>query len=194
MQPLTTADIVDIARYEAERPEFRSKVIELKRHRRVPVGDIVTLVFENRDTVRFQVQEMMRAERIVREDRIQEEVDVYNELIPGPGKLSATVFIEVTDRQNLRLFLDKLIGIDKGETTFLVIGQHRIAAEYEGGHSKEERISAVHYATFTLDAGQAAALAPGGPPAKLVIDHPNYHEEAILSDDVRASLAADLMD
>lgn len=194
MQPLTTEDIVDIARYEKERPEFRAKVIELKKHRRVPVGDLVTFVFENRDTVRFQIQEMVRAERIVVEDRIKEEVDIYNELIPGHNKLSATVFIEVTDKENLRPFLDKMIGIDKGNTTFLVIGDDRVEAEYEGGHSKEERISAVHYATFDLTPDQAEALAPGGPPVKLVLDHPNYHEEATLSDDVRESLAADLTD
>jgi hypothetical protein len=103
------------------------------------------------------------------------------------------VFIEVTEKEDLRPFLDQLIGIDKGETTFLVIGEDRIPAEYEGGHSKEERISAVHYCTFDLTAEQAKALAPGGPPAKIVIDHPNYHEEATLPDDVRESLASDLL-
>ena len=194
MQPLTAADIVDIARYEAERPQFRAKVIEIKKHRRVPVGDRMTFLFENRDTVRFQIQEMMRAERIVIEDRIREEVDSYNELIPGPRQLSATAFIEITDKHNLRPFLDQLIGIDRRGTTFIAIGDGRVEGEYEGGHGNEARIGAVHYVTFDLTPEQARAIAPGGPPVKLVVGHPNYHHETVLSDDVRASLAGDLSD
>ena len=194
MKPLTTADIVDIAQYERERPQYRPHMTELKKHRRVQVGPIVTLVFENRDTVRFQIQEMMRAERIVMDDRIREEVDTYNDLIPVVGQLSATLLIEITDQANLRTILDTMIGIDHGETTFLVIGDERITAEYEGGHSKEARVSAVHYLTFDLTPEQTSAIGPGGPEVSLLIEHPNYHEQRVLPDDVRASLATDLVD
>jgi hypothetical protein len=192
VKPLTTDDIVDIAQYERERPDFRKSVIELKRHRRVEVGELVTFVFENRDTIRFQIQEIMRAERIVMDERIAEEVAVYNELIPADNQLSATVLIEITDQEHLKQILDRLIGIDRGGTTFLVIGDERIEADYEGGHSNEVQVSAVHFATFNLTPAQAQALGPGGPPASIVIDHPNYQAERVLEDDVRASLAADL--
>ena len=194
MKQLTTADIADIAQYERERPEYRPHITELKKHRRVQVGEIVTFVFENRDTVRFQIQEMMRAERIVRDDRIQEEINIYNELIPSVGQLSATGLIEITDQANLRTILDSIIGLDRGGTTFLVIGDDRIEAVYEGGKSNEVRISAVHYVTFDLTPAQSKALAPGGPQVSLVIEHPNYHAQQVLPDDIRASLAADFLD
>jgi hypothetical protein len=194
MKPLTTADIVDIAQYERERPTYRPHMTRLKKSRRVQIGDIVTFVFENRDTVRFQIQEMMRAERIVMDDRIREEVDTYNQLIPAPGQLSATGLIEITDQANLRTILDTMIGLDRGGTTFLVIGDDRVEAVYEGGQSNEVRISAVHYLTFDLTPEQSKAIAPGGPQVSIVIEHPNYHAEQILPDDVRASLATDLID
>jgi hypothetical protein len=84
MKPLAVEDIKNLHEYELERPVFRQRVIEVKKKRRIPLGPLMTLVFENRDTVRFQVQEMVRIERIARPDRVQEEVDVYNELLPGP--------------------------------------------------------------------------------------------------------------
>jgi hypothetical protein len=194
MKPLTTEDIVDIAQYERERPEYRPHMTELKKHRRVQIGPIVTFVFENRDTVRFQIQEMMRAERIVMDDRIREEVDIYNELIPAPGQLSATGLIEITDQAHLREILDTMIGLDRGGTTFLAIGDERVEAVYEGGQSNEVRISAVHYLTFDLTPAQAKAIAPGGPQVSIVIDHPNYQAEQVLPDDIRESLATDLID
>jgi hypothetical protein len=194
MKPLTTADIADIAQYERERPEYRPHMTELKKHRRVQVGDMVTFVFENRDTVKFQIQEIMRAERIVKDDRIQEEVDTYNELIPGVGQLSATGLIEIKDQANLRTTLDTMVGLDHGGTTFLVIGDDRVEAVYEGGQSNEVRISAVHYVTFDLTRAQSEAIAPGGLEVSLVIEHPNYQAQQVLPDDVRLSLAADFVD
>jgi hypothetical protein len=144
-------------------------------------------------TLRFQIQEIMRAERIVVEDRIQEEVDTYNELVPVARQLSATLLIEITDQEHLREILDRLIGIDQGETTFLDIGGERLPAVFEGGRSNEARVSAVHYVTFDLTASQAAGLAPGGPAVSMVVEHPNYRAEQRLSDEIRASLAADLV-
>lgn len=192
MRPIDQRDIVDIARYEMERPAFRSRIIALKKHRRVQVGELITLVFENRDTVRFQVQEMMRAERIVTPERIQEEIDTYNQLIPGPNTLSATLLVEITDQERLRETLDRFIGIDHGGTTFLVIGGERIEAEYEGGRSKEDRISAVHYVTFALTAGQAEAFTSVETPASIEVLHGSYAASAPVPPSVRASLAEDL--
>lgn len=192
MNPLTAADIVDIAQYERERPEFRTRVIEMKKPRRIQVGHLMTFIFENCDTVRFQIQEMMRAERIVVDDRIQEEIDTYNTLVPGANQLIATLLIEVTDQARLREILDRFIGVDHGGTTFLEIGDERAEGEYEGGRSKENRISAVHYVTFDLTPGQVKALSSGNVPVALSVSHGDYAERTVLSDATRASLAADL--
>ena len=199
MRPLTRADITDIAAYELERSVFRPRIIELKKRRRIQVGELVTLVFENRETMRFQIQEMMRAERIVVEERIQEEIDTYNQLIPEQNALSATLLIEITDQARLREMLDLFIGIDHGGTTFLVIGggtdsEERIEGEFEGGHSKENRVSAVHYVTFRLTADQAQSLVFGEASAAFEIAHPNYRAIAPIPDRVRESLAADLLE
>ena len=199
MRPLTRADIIDIAAYELERSVFRPRIIELKKRRRIQVGELVTLVFENRETMRFQIQEMMRAERIVVEERIQEEIDTYNPLIPEQDTLSATLLIEITDQARLRELLDLFIGINHGGTTFLVIGggtdsEERIEAEFEGGHSKENRVSAVHYVRFRLTADQAQSLAFGEASAAFEIAHPNYRAIAPIPDRVRESLAADLLE
>src|SRR3954469_18223790 len=118
---LTMDDIVDLRAYEREREEFRSRIIELKKRRRVPVGPIVTLVFENRDTIRFQIQEMARAERMMRDEQIQGELDAYNPLIPEPGQLSATLFIELTSKEDLMEWLPKLVGIER--SIELMIGE-----------------------------------------------------------------------
>ena len=103
VRPVTVNDIIGLERYEKMRDEFRRRIIELKQRRRVAVGDRITLVFENHDTVLFQIQEMLRAERIADVDRIREEIEVYNELIPAEGELSATLLIERATRRALGL-------------------------------------------------------------------------------------------
>src|SRR5256886_6794344 len=113
MAKLTVDDIVDLRAYERERDAFRDRVIALKKVRRVSVGPLVTLLFENRDTIRFQIQEMARAERMLRDEQIQGELDVYNPLIPEPGQLSATLFIELTSKDELMEWLPKLVGIER---------------------------------------------------------------------------------
>ena len=191
MKPLTLTDVGDIASYELERPTSRPRVIALKRHRRVGVGPVVSMVFENRDTVRFQVQEMMRAERIVGAERVQEELDIYNQLLPGENELSATLLIEVSDRSVLRQVLDSFIGVDRGGTTYLEVDGQDVEGEYEGGRSNEVQVSAVHYVRFALTPAQSAAVRSGSPVA-LRIDHADYHHRVELGPDVREQLAADL--
>jgi len=110
---LTLDDIADLRAYERERDEFRARIIELKRTRRVSVGPVLTLVFENRDTIRFQIQEMARAERILTDAGIQAELDIYNALLPDRGQLSATLFIELTDDQSMRQWLPRLVGVER---------------------------------------------------------------------------------
>ena len=112
MTKLALDDIADLRAYEREREEFRRDVIALKKRRRIHVGPHVTLLFENRQTIRFQIQEMARAEKILSDEGIQTELDIYNPLIPEPGSLAATMFIELTTDEQLREWLPKLVGIE----------------------------------------------------------------------------------
>ena len=112
-RPLTLDDIADLRAYERERDDFRRQVIAVKKARRVSIGPVITLTFENRLTMRFQIQEMARAERMATDEQIQHELDVYNRLLPGPGELSATLFLELTDGASLRRWLPALVGIER---------------------------------------------------------------------------------
>ena len=189
MKPISLEDIRGIAAYEKGRAEFRQKIIDLKKKRRISVGDKVSLVFENRDTVIFQIQEMMRAERITDLDKIREEIAVYNAMIPEPGELSATLFLEIEDQSHLRDDLLKFLGID--EAVFLKTGTRQIRARFEEGRSKEDKISAVQYVKFPFTAEDRAAFA-GSAEVMLCIDHSNYKAEVRLEAESREALLADL--
>jgi len=194
MRPLRRSEIVDLERYEPLRDAYRDAVIAHKRARRMAVGESVTLVFEDRETLRFQVQEMLRVERIAEPEKIQQELDVYNELMPGERELSATLFIELTEPGRIRAELDRLIGID--EHVALVLGDGTaadvISARFDPKQMEEDRLSAVQYIRFALDASQAKRLADPSVPACVRIAHPAYERSAAIPSDVRASLAAGL--
>jgi len=191
MKPISLDDIRGIAAYEKIRAEFRQHIIELKKKRRIAIGAKVSLVFENRDTVIFQIQEMMRAEKITDLDKIREEIEVYNGLIPGPRDLSATLFLEIEDQSHLRDDLLKFLGVD--EAVFLTIGARKIQARFEQGRSKEDKISAVQYVKFPLTADERAAFT-GPAEATLLIEHPNYQAQVRMDAATRKSLIADLQD
>jgi len=184
-------DILGFSGYEKVREDFLRRIIELKRKRRISIGDRVSLVFENRDTVIFQIQEMLRAERIADLDKIREEIAVYNELIPNPGELSATMFLEIEDQTHLRDDLLKFLGID--EALALTVGGHSIRGQFEEGRSKEDKISAVQYVRFPFSAEARRAFTTGAR-AELAIDLANYRANAVLTADQQKSLAADLTD
>jgi hypothetical protein len=189
MKPISLDDIRGVAAYEKVRAPFRQTIIDLKKIRRIAVGDKVSLVFENRDTVIFQIQEMMRAERIGDLDKIREEIEVYNALIPGAGELSATLFLEIEDQSHLREDLLKFLGID--ESVYFKIGQRKVPARFEEGRSKEDKISAVQYVKFPFTAEDRAAFATS-PDVSLCVDHANYQAEVRLSEESREALLADL--
>lgn len=191
MQKVTLDEIMGLERYERIRDEFRRRVIGLKKKRRVGVGDLVTFVFENHDTVLFQIQEMLRTERITDVDKIRFEVDTYNELIPAEGELSATMLIEITEQERIRPELVRLIGIDKAVS--LHIGdQFIVPAEFEPGRSKEDNLSAVQYVRFSLSPGARAAFKDERQEVKIVIDHPHYQAQALLTSEIQRSLATGL--
>jgi hypothetical protein len=190
---LTLADIADARAYERERAELRSHVIDLKSRRRVSLGTVVTLTFENRDTMRYQIQEMARVERTFTDEGIQEELAVYNPLIPEPGQLCATLFIELTSDEQMRQWLSALVGIeqsvvfrlpDGSEVRCLVDPQH--AAQL----TREHVTAAVHYVSWSFTPEQVAAFTDG---VVLAIDHPAYLEAVELLPSAVAELRADLL-
>ncbi|MDZ7733998.1 MAG: DUF3501 family protein [Acidimicrobiia bacterium] len=196
MTKLTLDDIADVRAYERERDEFRARVIDLKQKRRVHVGPFVTFVFENRDTIRFQIQEMARVEKILSDEAIAHELDTYNPLIPEPGMLSATLFIELTDKPALMEWLPKLVGIETRVELRIGEGEARrtvgcvVDPEHEKQLTREEITASVHYVHFDLDADDVAAFGRG--PVELAITHPSYEHATTLGDGTREELARDL--
>lgn len=191
MEKIDSTVIQNLHEYEASRADFRRRVIALKSRRRVSVGPLVTLVFENRETALFQIQEMLRAERIVDPVKVQDEIDVYNTLLPDPGEVAATLFIEVTDPAAVKPVLDAFIGLDEGASLRMEIGGDEYFARFEAGHGREDKISAVHYIRFPLgEKGRRALEATRA--ARLALDHGTYHAEATLADATIAELIEDL--
>jgi len=198
---LTLDDIQDLRAYERERDDYRRRIIELKRRRRVAVGPIVSVVFENRETIRSQVQEMARAERMLADEQIQTELDVYNPLIPEPGELSATLFIELTDEASLRAWLPKLVGIERSVRLRLGEGDGDggdgawiVQAVPERAHeealTREEITASVHYIRFVLAPAEIDRFASGT--VVLAVDHPEYRHATMLTDETRQELLGDL--
>jgi hypothetical protein len=190
---LTLADVLDLRQYERVREAYRAAVIERKRRRRVALGPIMTLVFECVDTVRFQVQEMARVEKILSDEAIQVELDIYNRLLPQVGELSATLFIELTSDGGLREWLPRLVGI---ETALGVdVGGEVVPSVPESAHAaalvRDTVTPAVHYLRFGFSGPQVEAFAGGGEVA-LVARHPEYEARAILPDEVKEELLGDL--
>jgi hypothetical protein len=197
---LTLADIADQRAYERERAEFRAHVIEVKRRRRVHLGTVVTVVFENRDTMRFQVQEMARVERIMTDDGIQDELDVYNPMVPEPGELCATLFLELTSEDQMREYLPKLVGVERSLVFLLGQGagaeagageevRCTVEAAHEGQLTREHVTAAVHFVQFRFTPAQVARFTDG---VVLAVDHPAYRESVELDAVTVAELRADL--
>ncbi len=190
MKKLDLSDIRPPRVYERARDAARQRLIALKRPRRVQLGDRVSVVFENRDTMIFQVEEMARAEQLDDPRKIQHELDVYNSLLPDEGELAATLFVEITDEGAIRDTLNRLVGIDEHVT--LTVGDTAVKARFEAGRSEADRISAVQYIRFALPEPARAALRTPGTRVALSCDLPGYAHEVVLTDEARASLAADL--
>jgi Protein of unknown function (DUF3501) len=192
IRPVTLDDVVGLERYEAIRDDVRRDVIALKKARRVSVGPELTFVFENHATVYFQIQEMLRAERITDLDAVRAELTVYNGLLPAPGQLSATLLIEITDQDDVPARLLAFLGLD--ECAGLVVGSQRIAAEFEPGRSRADKLSAVQYVRFSLPSAARAAFADPSVSVRLAVDLPQYRHQTAIEGAIRSSLAADLGD
>jgi len=192
VQALTSTDLIPYEEYERQREGFRANIIALKQRRRISIGPWITLVFENRRTLQFQIQEMIRVERIFDQAKVQEELDVYNAILPAPGELSATLLIEITDEANIKERLDEFMGLDHGEKVAIVADGEEAFGEFEGGHSHETKISAVHFVRFRLTASMQAAVADLTKSVAICVSHGTYREEVPVSGSMREEWLSDL--
>jgi hypothetical protein len=190
---LTLDDIVDVRAYERQRDALRAEVIALKQRRRLSLGTILTVTFENRVTIRHQIQEMARVEKLVSDEAIQEELDIYNPVIPEPGQLCATLFIELTSDDQMREWLPRLVGIERSLVFRLADGtevRSRPEEQHESQLTREEVTAAVHYVRFEFTPADVAAFDGS---VILAVDHPNYLEAVELLPATVAELRTDLL-
>lgn len=189
MKKISIKDIIPPEEYEKVRDDYRRRIIALKKERRVDVGPKVSFVFENRDTILFQIQEMIRAEHMTDPRKIQDEIDIYTPLIPGPREMSTTMFIEIEDRETIKKELKMFVGIDR--TVSLKVGRETIPGIFEEGRSTDDTVSSVQYVRFRLTPHQIAAFKNGGSVA-LEISHPRYPHSQTLSPLIRKALSTGL--
>jgi len=189
MKPITRDELLDVAAYERIREAFLRSVLERKRPRYVKLGPNMTALFENRDSVLFQVQEMLRTERITQEKAILHELETYNALVPGDAELSATLFVEYQDRDERERMLMALAGLE--DKFRLRVGSELLPATPDTRGSDPERTMAVHYVKFPLSASALAALTSGVSDIALEVAHPAYTASAPLSAATLQSLRDD---
>ena len=192
MPRIERSSLLSLEAYARERADFRARVMQHKQHRTVLLGDSVTLIFEDELTIRYQIQEMLRVERIFEEQGIQDELETYNPLVPDGRNFKATMMIEYPDPEERRDRLAKLIGIED-KVWVQVQGFERIwaIADEDLERENEQKTSSVHFLRFELTAEMAAALKSG---AALAVgcDHPAYRAAVDLPSQVRQALVGDL--
>lgn len=191
MKKIELKDIIPYNDYLKVRKEFQQKIIKLKKNRRVQVGDNITFVFENRETVLYQIQEMIRLEKMTDEKLIQQEIDVFNKLIPDENELCATILIEIFERQFIKPILNSLVGIQDNKI-FLKFADESITPIFIDENLPDGRISAVLYARFKFNSNQIEKFLNPKNLVSIEINHPNYKAETIIPENVRLSLMEDL--
>ncbi len=188
---VTAEDLLPIDRFEKERDAHLRRILAIQEVRRVPLGPAMTVVFENRDTVWWQVQEMIRVERITDPAAVQHELDTYNALLPGPDELSATLLIAYEEPER-SVMLRKLVGLDRHLALHLP-GDRVVPAVFDKGQFDEERLSSVQFIRFPLGPEGREALADLRHPGVLRCTHPAYQAETVLPPSVRGALVEDLL-
>jgi hypothetical protein len=181
----------DLSTAEEPAELFRSQDHSLKQ-RPFPWGPLITLILKISETLRFQTQEMIRVEHILDPHKVQDELDVYNALMPESGELSATLLIEITEQDRMKEWLDVFMGLDHGETVAIRAGSEQAFGLFEGGHSHETKISAVHFVRFRPTASMTAAFADLRQSVMLTVHHHEYHAEASVPGSMREEWLSDL--
>jgi hypothetical protein len=191
MRKIERAEILDLGSYEGVRTRFMQRIIALKKNRRAAVGEHMTFVFENRDTMLFQIQEMLRTERITNEKGIAHEIVTYNDLVPGTGELSATLLIEYDDKDERHRMLRELAGLEGH--VHLTVGNVKTTASFQVLPGEEStRLPAVNYVLFRPGREAASKLRDKTVPVSIDVDHPAYREQTMLPLGMRHELAEDL--
>jgi len=185
------SDLLNIIDYEKQRNSYRKELIDYKKNRRFNLGPNILITFENNRTMKFQIQEMMRAERMVHDSQIEEELNVYNPLIPKGNELSATLFIEITDPQKIRPVLDSFIGLTEGENVYFDINGEKVSAQFEEGREKEDNISSVHYIRFLFTEEQKILFINESSTISINIEYNDYQHSIDLNEKMRESLSSD---
>ena len=189
---LTHDQLFSLEQYARVRPEFRAKVIAHKKIRVVPVGPNATLHFEDQLTMQYQVQEMLRLERLFEPEAIQEELDVYNPLVPDGSNWKATFMVEFSDEAERKIQLAKLIGIEQSIWMQVAdFARMTPIANEDLDRETTDKTSSVHFLRFELTPAMCAAVKAGAV-IRVGIDHPHYRAETTLAPATRDSLAADL--
>ena len=189
---ISRADLWDDARYAAERKAVRQRMVELKRRRRCAVGPVCTFYFESWDTMWAQIQEMLHIEK-GGEAQVADELAAYNPLVPQGRELVATVMFEIEDPQRRHALLSRLGGVEK--TFYLEVGGKRsgAVAEEDVERTKSDgKTSSIHFLHFPLDDRQASAFKHPGARVVLGVEHPEYGHMAVMPEETRAALSADL--
>ncbi len=191
MEKLQRSDLYSLENYAAIRDEFRSKVMEHKKHRSIQLGENLRLLFEDRLTIQYQVQEMLRIEKIFEADGIEEELQAYIPLIPDGQNLKAVMMIEFSDVNERKAALEKLIGIDR-KVWLQVEGFEKVSpiSNEDLDRETEEKTSSVHFMRFEFTPEMIAAL-KNGAAMSAGVDHPEYQYELNIDDSVRQSLVND---
>lgn len=189
--PIAADELFSLEEYHRQRPEFRQRVLAHKKFRQVAIGPNATLYFEDRLTVQYQVQEMLRIERIFETEAIEEELSAYNPLIPDGSNLKATFMLEFPDPEERRVQLEKLGGVE--DVLFARAGDgERIAcvADEDLDRTSDGKTSAVHFVRFEFSDADIAALKSGAR-LQFLIEHPNYSHQSELSPEQQSALIAD---
>jgi hypothetical protein len=192
MPRIDRTSLMTLEAYARERPQFRAKVIAHKKNRTVQLGEHLTLIFEDELTVRYQVQEMLRAERIFEEEGIQGELDAYNPLVPDGRNLKATLMLEYPDPEERRQRLRDLIGVE--DKVWIRVEGHEpvwAIADEDLERDNEQKTSSVHFLRFELSEDMARALKNGAGLA-IGVDHPGCRATQETPPNVRGALAKDL--
>ena len=194
MKRITPAQILPYQQWDAVRPVLRPLFLNEKERRRLAVGEHITLLFENAQSVWYQVEEMLRVERIQETEAIGHEIDTYNALVPGAGELSATLLIEYPEEEERDVALRELIGFERH--LWLKIGERRIQAEFDGGQIGEEAVSAVQFVRFAVGghAGERFVELAAAGAVSVEVDHPTLSISAVVAGDLARALAEDLYD
>jgi len=193
MRPIQLGELTDLDVYERVRSEIRRRAFDLRQRRCLQLGERLSVVFENRQTILYQIQELLRAERITDETAILSEIDTYNELLPKPGHLAGTLFVEWSDPRSVREELERFAGLDRGKHLWFDLGTvGHVLSRFSEGESQEGRPSGVHRVRFPFRPEEVEAFCMSSHPVSLVVEHTNLSARVEVEGAIRTSLIEDL--